>query len=94
LWSQAGVHAVGINLRGVPKNEKAFMTGMEELAARAEQSKLRTFVHGLETISMATIAVSAGIDYIEGNAVRAPVKSLEHVRPFETENLLAHLLPS
>ena len=38
------------------------------------------------------MAVSAGIDYIEGDALFAPVESFAHVRPFKTEDLLAHIL--
>ncbi len=92
-WRDKGVHAVGFDLGTLRIDEQALLPKLERFAEHAEKNELRTFIYGLDTISAVTMAVSAGFDYIEGNAVCAPVESIEHVRPFETEDLLAHLLP-
>ncbi len=93
LWHDTGVHAVGFDLGTLRTDQQALLPKLESFAEQAEKNELRAFVYGLDTISAVTMAVSAGFDYIEGEAVCAPVESIEHVRPFETEDLLAHLLP-
>ena len=92
-WRDTGVHAVGFDLGTLRIDQQALLPKLERFAEHAEESGLRTFVYGIDTISTAAMAVSAGIDYVEGAAVCAPVESIEHVRPFETEDLLAHLVP-
>jgi hypothetical protein len=93
LWHGTGVHAVGFDLGALQTDQRALLPKLESFAAQAEKVELRKFIYGLNTISAVTMAVSAGFDYIEGEAVCAPVESIAHVRPFETEDLLAHLLP-
>ena len=93
LWHGTGVHAVGFDLGALRTDQRALLPKLESFAAQAEKVELRKFIYGLNTISAVTMAVSAGFDYIEGEAVCAPVESIAHVRPFETEDLLAHLLP-
>ncbi len=93
LWHGTGVHAVGFDLGALRTDQRALLPKLESFAAQAEKVELRKFIYGLDTISAVTMAVSAGFDYIEGEAVCAPVASIAHVRPFETEDLLAHLLP-
>jgi len=93
-WRDTGVHAVGFDLGTLQTDQQMLLPKLEKFAKSAEENGLGTFIYGLNSVSVATMAVSAGFDYIEGDAVCAPVKSLENVRPFETKDLLAHLLPS
>jgi hypothetical protein len=92
-WHDTGVHAVGFDLGTLRMDQQALLPKLERFAETAEESGLRKFVYGLDTISSAAMAVAAGFDYTEGEAVCAPVESIEHVRPFETEDLLAHHQP-
>ena len=92
-WRDTGVHAVGFDLGTLQIDQQELLPKLEQFAEHAEKNGLRTFVYGLDTISAVTMAVSAGFDYIESEAVCTPVESIEHIRPFENEDLLANLLP-
>ena len=92
-WHDAGIHAVGFDLGTLRTDQQALLPKLEQFAESAEKNDLHTFIYGLDTVSVVTMAFSAGFDYIEGEAVCAPVESIKHVRPFETQDLLAHLLP-
>ena len=79
----------------------ALRRGLARWAGVLNSPRLSTVFFGggtpsyLRTGQLAALmdAVRAGFDYIEGEAVCAPVESSKHVRPFETQDLLAHLLP-
>lgn len=91
LFSEAEVHAVGFDWLDEPVPEKTLMMKMERFVERAEKAGLQTFIYGLTTLSMATKAVSAGFDYIEGDVVRQPVDTPENIQPFESKDLFSKL---
>lgn len=93
-WQDTGVHAVGFDLGTYRIDQQALLPNLEKFAEEAEKHDLRKFIYGIDSISAGTMAIAAGFDYIEGDAVCPPVESLAHARPFDSEDLLAGLLPS
>jgi EAL domain-containing protein (putative c-di-GMP-specific phosphodiesterase class I) len=90
-WGAAGIHAIGFDCGEQSGVERALMERMNNFAARAEKAGVRKFVYGLAKRSLATAAVSAGFDYIEGNIVRPPVEAPDIIQPFDSQNLFAGL---
>lgn len=91
-WKVFGLHAIGFDLSEHSLAEEAAFKEMEQFTARAQQHGLRTFVYGLKSLSLATNAVAAGFDYIEGDVVHSPMVTPESVLRFQSEDLFARLL--
>ena len=91
-WGAAGVHAVGFDCTEQSDIERALLDKMNVYAARAEKAGVRKFVYGLTKRSMATAAVSAGFDYIEGDVVRPPADAPEVIQPFAAQDLFIGLM--
>ena len=68
-FKAAGVHAVGIDIYNSTAREKSKMTEMDEFIRRAKGVQLKTYVHGIRTISLYTAAVCSGFDYLAGYAL-------------------------
>ena len=91
-WKGFGLHAIGFDLSEHPLAEEAALKEMEQFTARAKQLGLRTFVYGVKSLSLATSAVAAGFDYIEGDVVHSPVVTPESILRFNSKDLFARLL--
>lgn len=83
----AGIHAVGIDLYGSEDKEKPLMKAMEKFVVAANKSYLKTYVHGVRTLSLNTAAVSCGFDYIDGYVLTSPSESTEGAYFLEMEEL-------
>jgi len=86
-----GVHAVGIDAAqyGVP--EERLMPAMNDFAAAAKEVGLKSYIHGLPSLSLTTAALGAGFDYIHSHAVHAPLEEPDYVRRFEFMDLYTKL---
>lgn len=65
-YHMAGIHAVGIDLFEVDENEKILIKAMNKFVEAANKSTLKTYVHGVRSLSLNTAAVTCGFDYIDG----------------------------
>ena len=88
----SGFDTVATDIGEVDGSEAEIMQMMDTFSAGASQAKLRTVAHGLETLSLATLAVAAGFDFVEGRAVHDVVENPEHVFRFQSEDLFAKLM--
>lgn len=81
-YRTAGLHAVGIDLFNLNKPEKALIKDLEQFVENAKQNQLRTYVHGLRTISMLTASICAGFDYLDGYALSSVATGALDVKGF------------
>ena len=88
-----GVIAVGSDLSESSRTESELIPLMEKFSERASKAKLKTYVHGLRSISMTTAAVCAGFDYVDGDAITSLAEAPTKSYPLSVESLYAHLAP-
>ena len=69
----AGLHAVGADIYYSSDREDALMAKMDSFVERAARESLRTYVHGLRSISLTTAAIATGFDYIDGYSLSSVV---------------------
>lgn len=62
----AGLHAVGADIYYSRDPEPSLMRSMDQFVEKAEKQSLKTYIHGLRTVSLTTAAISSGFDYIDG----------------------------
>jgi hypothetical protein len=82
-----GVHSVGLDLGETAETETHILSLLGRFAETAHRAGLRCHVHGAATSSIALAAVSAGFDYLAGDAISGTVAAPGDIRPFDTENL-------
>ncbi len=70
-FKAAGMHAVGVDLHDLRDREKTIMSEMDEFVRKAKVINLKTYVHGVRSISLYTAAVCSGVDYFAGYAVES-----------------------
>lgn len=68
-YAATGVHAVGADLNEHRRDEAALGSEIERFVEAAERLRLPTYLHGVETSSLAVQAAAAGVRYIEGARV-------------------------
>lgn len=86
----SGVNAVSVNVHG-SEDEERLIRLIEIFAERAEREGLRSLVHGIDTVSLATAALAAGVNLMDGAVLgntRAPRQGFE----FRPESLYGMLL--
>jgi hypothetical protein len=66
---------------------------MERLAAMAAKAGLRSYAHGLTSVSLTTAAIGAGFDYIDGDVVTTVVDTPVEAYRFEARNIYANSFP-
>lgn len=84
---ETGVPVVGVNLAELRLPERQVMKAMDRFCELAQKSGLRTYVHGLRTLSLTTAAVGAGFDYIDGDVVTSVVEAPGGLYHFDTRSL-------
>ena len=85
------IYAVGADISSQANSEAEAIHKMEAFKSRAEQSGLRAYLHGANSLSLATAAVCAGFDYIDGETIARPIDNPEGIRSYRIEELHAHL---
>ncbi|GAB6051692.1 hypothetical protein JCM17960_05120 [Magnetospira thiophila] len=66
---QAGLHGVGIDISTGGHSEDGIIQEFNAFASVAAENDLRTYVHGIASLSQSTAAVCAGFDYVDGYAI-------------------------
>jgi len=87
---ETGIFAVGADLSGTEKGEAELMRDMERLAAATAKAGLRSYIHGLGSVSLTTAAVGAGFDYIDGDTITNVVDAPRTAYRFEARNIYAN----
>jgi GGDEF domain-containing protein len=82
-----GVHAVGMDLTGMPISESDGIAVLERFAATAHRCGLMRYAFGLNSLSLVTAAVCAGFDHVAGLTVAKPTDLPGGVSPTTTESL-------
>ncbi|CAA7622083.1 hypothetical protein MTBLM5_430021 [Magnetospirillum sp. LM-5] len=81
-FRQAGIHAVGIDIYAAAEPEDVLFPKLDSFVAAAAQAGLKTYCHGIRTLSLYSAAIAAGFDYVDGHAitmaVEAPKKALHY----------------
>jgi len=88
-YRTAGLHAVGVdvftltkNESAPTKNERALIKDMETFVLNAKENQLRTYAHGIRSISLLTAAICAGFDYLDGYALSSVATGALDVQGF------------
>jgi len=81
-YRTAGLHAVGIDVFNPSKSEKMLIKDMETFVINAKQNQLRTYVHGVRSISLLTATICAGFDYLDGYALSSVASGALDVKGF------------
>ena len=91
-FSDLGLTALGVDVRGWRGEERELIGKLNGLAATIRRLNLKPFVHGIGSVSLATNAVCAGFEYVSGDAVHKTLSGLENAYRFEARDLFSHLL--
>jgi hypothetical protein len=87
---ETGIFAVGADLSGSDRGEAELMRDMERLAGATAKAGLRSYIHGLGSVSLTTAAVGAGFDYIDGDMITNVVDAPRSAYRFEARNIYAN----
>ncbi|MEX2616175.1 MAG: hypothetical protein WD767_08775 [Alphaproteobacteria bacterium] len=92
LLEEMQVHAIGIDLSSSTYPEKDLFSLMNRFVESAAKTRLRTFVHGLRSRSLAGAAVCAGFDYVDGDAITSVTRAPREIYRFQSRDLFRSLL--
>lgn len=81
-YRTAGLHAVGIDVFSQTKSERLLIKDMETFVTNAKDNQLRTYAHGIRSISLLTAAICSGFDYLDGYALSSVATGAMDVRGF------------
>lgn len=82
-----GVFAVGADVSADKRKESELITDMTRFASAASRVGLRTFLHGINSVSLTTSAVGAGFEYIAGEITASIVERPTAAYKFEPRNV-------
>lgn len=86
------ISCASVHLRDSVHEETQVFAKMNAWSASAEAVRLKSYLRGADTRSLAVAAVSAGFDRIAGDAVSERIDTFKGVTPFTTENLYMSLV--
>ncbi|MCK6451888.1 MAG: hypothetical protein L6R19_13690 [Alphaproteobacteria bacterium] len=86
-FQRSGFDAVGVYLDERNRDERRLMKLFERFASMASRIGLRTFVHGMRSSSLATIAMAAGFDHVDGEVVALSADRIGAVMRFQLADL-------
>jgi EAL domain-containing protein (putative c-di-GMP-specific phosphodiesterase class I) len=90
-YRSVGLHAVGVDLYSPNKTEKAIIKILEQFIDHAHQTQLKTYAHGIHSISLYTSAVCAGFDYLDGYALSSVVDKAKDITSFSYDMIYKDL---
>ena len=93
-YTAAGIVGAGADLTGMEGDEADIIEMMNQFAEKANDAGLRTYVHGLRSLSLTTAAVCAGFDHVDGDAVTSIVDEPPGIYPLDPGKLYADLAQS
>jgi GGDEF domain-containing protein len=85
--AETGYMAVSADVRNIPGPEAEVFAWMDRFVRGASLARLRTFLHGINSVSLAVAAVCSGFDYIDGDAVRPIIDEPGGIAPYEAADL-------
>lgn len=74
-FRNASVHAVGIDIYAANEAEEVLFPKLDAFAAAASLAGLKSYCHGIRTLSLYSAAIAAGFDYVDGHAITMAVDS-------------------
>lgn len=92
LCRSANLHAVGMDLYYHHEGEASIMRQFNRFVEAANKERLKTYVHGIHTISLNTAAIAAGFDYIGGYALSSVAESPMPARRYDLYSMYRPLL--
>ena len=87
LYKELGFHGITLDTARSDWKEARAIKGFERFVEDADTYKLQSFVHNINTKSLAVGAIAAGVRYINGTAVSEPISHPKHIRPYEIDML-------
>jgi GGDEF domain-containing protein len=89
ILAQTGFMAVSADVRNIAGSEAEIFLWMDRFVRAASIARLRTFLHGINAVSLAVAAVCSGFDYIDGDAVRPILDAPGGIAPYEASDLFS-----
>jgi len=84
-YKTAGLHAVGVDIYADTRKEAEIMRLMDRFVELANKNDLKTYIHGVNSLSLRTAAITSGFDYIDGYALTSVVEKAEGAYPLDLE---------
>jgi len=81
----AGIYAVGTDIADKSTGEASTIHKMDTFRARVEQAGLKAYLHGANSLSLATAAVCAGFDHIDGDVIARSIDNPEGIHSYRIE---------
>lgn len=88
----AGLHAVGTDLYYSHERELVTMKQMNQFVASANKEFLKTYIHGIHTVSLNTAAITAGFDYVDGYALTSVANAPKQACRYDLHAMYSPLL--
>jgi len=88
----AGLHAVGSDIFRTGMDEATLIREMDLFVEAANRENLKTYIHGVRSISLNTAAIAAGFDYIDGYALSSVSCSPGQAQRYDLHSLYQLLL--
>lgn len=83
----AATLSAGTDLAECGLGEIDLVAKINGFKARTERAKLSCLLYGVNTLSLASIAIGAGVDYLGGHSVATPIESLDGMQQYYLENM-------
>lgn len=83
----AGTFSAGTDLGESGITEIELAAKINSFQSRIERAKLRSHLYGVGTLSLASVAIGAGADFLGGSAVASPLHSLDGMQEYQLTNL-------
>ncbi len=83
----AGTYSAGTDLNESGITEVELAAKINSFQNRIERGKLRSHLYGIGTLSLASVAIGAGVDFLGGSAVASPLHCLDGVQEYQLTNL-------
>lgn len=91
-FRDTGIDAFGVDLTELELPEKPLITQLNNFCTRLRGTGFASFAHGVNTTSLATSCVAAGVSQLDGDAVQASIDTIEHAYRYQPADLFAHLM--
>lgn len=88
----AGIYAVGANIANHTESEAEVIRKIEIFKVRAERNGIKVYLHGVSSLSLATAAVCAGFDHIDGDIIAQPIDNPDGIQNYCIKNPYALMI--
>ncbi len=92
--AKMGVHTVGLDVSAVESSEAEKLSFLENLIEVANDSDLRCYGHGFDSLSLTMCAVCMGFQHVSGPAVAETVAQPRGIQKTAMENIYKRMLLS